>query len=207
MGSVYARLGTEVTVVEFLDAITPGMDAEVQKVFQRTLKKQGLKFIMGAAVQSVETLKTKAKVNYKLRKDDSNHQLDADVVLVATGRKPYTDGLGLEALGVEMTPRGQIKTDDQWRTNVAGIYAIGDVTHRINLTPVAIREGMAFVETVFHDNPTPVDHDLVASAVFTQPELGPVGLRAEQAAAATVPAPAATGVRASWRPMCAFAWS
>ena len=99
LGSVYARLGSEVTVVEYLDTITPGMDGEVQKQFQRMLKKQGLDFIMGAAVQSVETLKTKAKVHYKLRKDDSEHTLDADVVLVATGRKPFTDGLGLDALG------------------------------------------------------------------------------------------------------------
>src|SRR6056300_1480670 len=106
LGSVYARLGSEVTVIEFLDVITPGMDGEIQKTFQRTLKKQGLNFIMGAAVQSVETSKTKAKVHYKLRKDDSDHSLDADVVLVATGRKPFTDGLGLDALGVEMTPRG-----------------------------------------------------------------------------------------------------
>ena len=99
LGSVYARLGTEVQVVEFLDAITPGMDAEVQKTFQKLLTKQGLSFTMGAAVQSVAATKTKAKVTYKLRKDDSEHSVDADIVLVATGRKPYTDGLGLEALG------------------------------------------------------------------------------------------------------------
>ena len=111
LGSVYARLGAEVTVIEYLDAITPGMDAEVQKTFQRTLKKQGLKFVMGAAVQSVERLKTKAKVHYELRKDGSAQQIDADVVLVATGRKPFTDGLGLGELGVEMSERGQIKTD------------------------------------------------------------------------------------------------
>ena len=101
LGSVYARLGAEVTVIEFLDAITPGMDAEIQKTFQRTLKKQGLNFVMGAAVQSVEAMKTKAKVTYKRRKDDSEHTLDADVVLVATGRKPFTEGLGLDALGME----------------------------------------------------------------------------------------------------------
>jgi dihydrolipoamide dehydrogenase len=84
LGSVYARLGSEVTVVEFLNAITPGMDAEVQKTFQRILKKQGLKFVMGAAVQSVDRLKAKARVNYKVRKDESDHQIEADVVLVAT---------------------------------------------------------------------------------------------------------------------------
>jgi dihydrolipoamide dehydrogenase len=114
MGSVYARLGTKVTVVEYLDQITPGMDAEVQKTFQRILKKQGLDFILGAAVQKVDD-KSKANVTYKLRKDDSEATIEADTVLVATGRKPYTDGLGLEALGVEMTERGQVKTDAHFR--------------------------------------------------------------------------------------------
>ena len=95
LGSVYARLGAEVTVIEFLDAITPGMDAEVSKNFQRMLKKQGLKFIMGAAVQKTEASKTKAKVTYKLRKDDSEHVIDADTVLLATGRRPFVDGLAL----------------------------------------------------------------------------------------------------------------
>ena len=113
LGSVYARLGSEVQVVEFLDAITPGMDAEVQRSFQKLLTKQGLNFTLGAAVQSVEATKTKAKVTYKLRKDDSEHTIDADTVLVSTGRKPYTDGLGLEGLGIAMTERGQVKTDAQ----------------------------------------------------------------------------------------------
>src|SRR6056297_2942843 len=143
LGSVYARLGSEVTVVEFLDHVTPGMDGEVQKNFQKLLKKQGLEFIMGAAVQSVETLKTKAKVNYKLRKDDSEHQLDADVVLVATGRRPYTEGLGLDALGIETTKGGQIKTDKHWQTSVKGIYAIGDAIEGPMLAHKAEDEGMA----------------------------------------------------------------
>ena len=90
-------LGAEVEVIEFLDEITPGMDVEVAKTFRKILKKQGLNFTLGAAVQGVETLKTKAKVTYKLRKDDSENLVDADVVLVATGRRPYTEGLGLDA--------------------------------------------------------------------------------------------------------------
>jgi dihydrolipoamide dehydrogenase len=102
------------------------MDGEVQKTFQRILKKQGMSFIMGAEVMGTKATKTKAKVTYRLHKDDSRHELDADTVLLATGRKPYTDGLGLEALGVGMTDRGVIKTDTQWKTNQAGIYAIGD---------------------------------------------------------------------------------
>ncbi|MFT5364815.1 MAG: dihydrolipoamide dehydrogenase, partial [Dinoroseobacter sp.] len=142
MGSVYARLGTEVKVIEFMDTITPGMDADTAKTFQRTLKKQGMAFIMGAAVQKVETLKTKAKVTYKLRKNDSETTLDADVVLVATGRKPFTEGLGLDALGIKMTERGQI-AQDSYRTNIPGLYAIGDVIEGPMLAHKAEDEGMA----------------------------------------------------------------
>ncbi|MEM9241094.1 MAG: dihydrolipoyl dehydrogenase, partial [Pseudomonadota bacterium] len=183
MGSVYARLGSEVTVVEFLDAITPGMDAEVQKVFQRTLKKQGLTFIMGAAVQSVEASKTKAKVNYKLRKDDSDNQIEADIVLVATGRKPYTDGLGLDALGVAMTDRGQIKTDDQWRTNVAGIYAIGDAIEGPMLAHKAEDEGMAAAEVIagHHGH---VNYGVIPGVIYTHPEVASVGKTEEELKAA-----------------------
>ncbi|MDR9427632.1 MAG: dihydrolipoyl dehydrogenase [Salibaculum sp.] len=174
LGSVYQRLGAEVTVIEYLDTITPGMDAEVQKGFQKLLKKQGMDFIMGAAVQGVETLKTKAKVTYKLRKDDSKHVLDADTVLVATGRKPYTDGLGLEALGVEMSDRGQIKTDAHFATNVSGIYAIGDAIAGPMLAHKAEDDGMACAETlagqVGH-----VDYNLVPGVIYTHPEVANVG--------------------------------
>ena len=104
-----------------------------------------------------------------------------DAVLFATGRTPNTDGLGLETLGVELGRAGQVVVDDYSQTAVPSIYAVGDVTNRVNLTPVAIREGAAFVETVFHGNPTPVDHDLIPSAVFTQPEMGTVGLSEEAA--------------------------
>ncbi|GAW34327.1 dihydrolipoyl dehydrogenase 3 [Roseovarius sp. A-2] len=174
MGSVYARLGSEVTVVEYLDAITPGMDGEVQKSFQRTLKKQGIKFVMGAAVQSVEALKTKAKVNYKLRKDDSEHQLDADVVLVATGRKPYVDGLGLDSLGVEMTERGQIKTDDHWQTNIKGVYAIGDAIEGPMLAHKAEDEGMA-VACVLAGQHGHVNYNVIPGVIYTHPEVANVG--------------------------------
>ena len=142
LGSVYARLGTEVEVIEYLDQITPGMDSEVCKTFQRLLAKQGLGFTLGAAVQSVEATKSKAKVTYKLRKDDSEHTMEADVVLVATGRKPYTDGLGLSGLGVEMTDRGQVKTDGHYATNIKGIYAIGDAITGPMLAHKAEDEGM-----------------------------------------------------------------
>ncbi|SFO31492.1 dihydrolipoamide dehydrogenase [Roseovarius lutimaris] len=174
MGSVYARLGTDVTVVEYLDAITPGMDAEVQKTFQRILKKQGLKFVMGAAVQSVETLKTKAKVNYKLRKNDKEETVDADIVLLATGRKPYTDGLGLADLGVEMTDRGQIKTDDHWQTNVKGIYAIGDAIAGPMLAHKAEDEGMACAE-VLAGKHGHVNYGVIPGVIYTHPEVANVG--------------------------------
>jgi dihydrolipoamide dehydrogenase len=179
LGSVYSRLGANVTVVEYLDAVTPGMDGEIQKTFQRTLKKQGLEFVMGAAVQSVETLKTKAKVHYKLRKDDSEHTLDADVVLVATGRKPYTDGLGLDALGVEMSERGQIKTDDHWRTNVEGIYAIGDAIAGPMLAHKAEDEGMAVAEVVAGKHGH-VNYDVIPGVIYTHPEVANVGKTEEQ---------------------------
>ena len=175
LGSVYTRLGSEVTVIEFLDAITPGMDSDVQKTFQRTLKKQGLKFIMGAAVSSVEKLKTKAKVTYKLRKDESEHQLDADTVLVATGRRTFTDGLGLEALRVALSDRGQIKTDDQWRTNVTGIYAIGDAIDGPMLAHKAEDEGMAAAD-VIADKHGHVNYGVIPGVIYTHPEVANVGL-------------------------------
>ncbi|MFW2543407.1 dihydrolipoyl dehydrogenase [Primorskyibacter sp. 2E107] len=174
MGSVYARLGTEVHVIEFLDAITPGMDSEVQKTFQRILKKQGLNFIMGAAVQKVEATKTKAKVTYTLRKDDSEASLDADVVLCATGRRPYTDGLGLEAMGIEMTERGQIKTDGHWQTNVKGIYAIGDAIEGPMLAHKAEDEGMAVAEVIAGKHGH-VNYGVIPGVIYTAPEVASVG--------------------------------
>jgi dihydrolipoamide dehydrogenase len=173
MGSVYARLGAEVTVVEYLDHITPGIDAEVARTFQRLLGKQGLTFVLGAAVQSAEVARGKAKVTYKLRKDESEHVLDADVVLVATGRRPYTAGLGLEALGVEME-RGMVKTDAQWRTNVAGIYAIGDVVAGPMLAHKAEDEGMAVAEVMAGQHGH-VNYAVIPGVIYTAPEVATVG--------------------------------
>lgn len=174
LGSVYQRLGAEVTVIEFLDVITPGMDPEVQKTFQRILKKQGLNFVMGAAVQKTEATKTKAKVTYKLRQDDSEHVIEADTVLVATGRKPFSDGLGLEALGVEMTQRGQIKVGSDWQTNVPGIYAIGDVTEGPMLAHKAEDEGMAAAEQVAGKHGH-VNYGVIPGVIYTWPEVANVG--------------------------------
>ena len=174
LGSVYKRLGAEVTVIEYLDVVTPGMDGEIQKVFQRTLKKQGMEFIMGAAVQKAEARKNKAKVTYKLRKDDSEHELEADVVLVATGRRPYTDGLGLDALGVEMSPRGQIKVGQDWQTNVPGIYAIGDCIDGPMLAHKAEDEGMAAAEQVAGKHGH-VNYGVIPGVIYTAPEVANVG--------------------------------
>ncbi len=174
LGSVYKRLGADVTVVEYLDVITPGMDGEVQKTFQRILKKQGLNFVMGAAVQKVDATKTKAKVSYTLRKDDSEHVIDADTVLVATGRKPFTDGLGLDALGVEMSARGQIKAGKDWQTNVPGLYAIGDVIDGPMLAHKAEDEGMAAAEQVAGKHGH-VNYGVIPGVIYTHPEVANVG--------------------------------
>lgn len=179
MGSVYARLGAEVTVVEFLDHITPGMDAEIQRTFQKILKKQGLEFVMGAAVQGVETLKTKAKVTYKLRKDDSEHVIDTDTVLVATGRRAFTDGLGLAELGVEVNDRGVVSTDGHWKTNIPGIYAIGDAIAGPMLAHKAEDEGMAVAETIAGQKGH-VNYDVIPGVIYTHPEVASVGLTEEQ---------------------------
>lgn len=174
LGSVYKRLGSEVKVIEFLDHITPGMDAEVQKTFQRTLKKQGLEFQLGAAVQGVEVKGGKAKITYKLRKDDSEHTEEADTVLVATGRVPYTDGLGLAELGVEMHERGQIKTDEHWATSVKGIYAIGDAITGPMLAHKAEDEGMAVAETIAGQKGH-VNYGVIPGVIYTHPEVATVG--------------------------------
>ena len=174
LGSVYARLGAEVTVVEYMDAVCPGMDADVQRTFKRILEKQGLKFIMGAAVQGVDATKTKAKVRYQPKKGGDEEVLDADVVLVATGRKPFAEGLGLDALGVKMTDRGQIAVDGKWATNVPGIYAIGDVIDGPMLAHKAEDEGMAVAE-VLAGKHGHVNYGVIPGVVYTTPEVATVG--------------------------------
>ncbi len=179
LGSVYARLGADVTVVEFLDAVTPGMDAEVQKTLPRILKKQGLNIITGAAVQSVEAMKTKAKVTWKMRKDDSEQIAEAEYVLVATGRKPFTEGLGLDALGVKLSKRGQIETDAHWATKVKGIYAIGDVIAGPMLAHKAEDEGMAVAEVIAGKHGH-VNYDVIPGVIYTTPEVASVGKTEQQ---------------------------
>ncbi|MEO0401189.1 MAG: dihydrolipoyl dehydrogenase [Pseudomonadota bacterium] len=174
LGSVYSRLGTDVEVIEFLDAVTPGMDAEVQRQFQKLMTKQGLSFTMGAAVQKVEASKTKAKVTYTLRSDKSEHVVDADIVLVATGRKPFTDGLGLDKINLALTQRGQIKVDAHWQTNVPGIYAIGDVIEGPMLAHKAEDEGMAVADTIAGKHGH-VNYGVIPGVIYTHPEVANVG--------------------------------
>ena len=180
LGSVYARLGTKVTIIEYLDYITPGMDKEVQKTFLRILKKQGISFVMGAAVQSASKSKSVGTVKYKLNKDDSLHELEGDTILVATGRKPNTNGLGLSKLNMELTERGQIKTDSGWQTNIPSIYAIGDVVEGPMLAHKAEDEGMAVAEKIAGKNGH-VNYQVIPSVIYTAPEVASVGLTEQQA--------------------------
>lgn len=180
LGSVYARLGTKVTIIEYLDYITPGMDKEVQKTFLRILKKQGISFVMGAAVQSASKSKSVGTVKYKLNKDDSLHELEGDTILVATGRKPKTNGLGLGKLNMELTERGQIKTDSGWQTNIPSIYAIGDVVEGPMLAHKAEDEGMAVAEQIAGKNGH-VNYQVIPSVIYTAPEVASVGLTEQQA--------------------------
>ena len=177
MGSIYSRLGTEVTVIEYLDHITPGMDLEISKNFQRTLKKQGLKFIMGAAVQSAISTKSKATVVYK--KSDVETKIETDIVLVSTGRKPFIDGLNFKEIGGELTHTGQIKTDNKWKTSIDGIYAIGDAITGPMLAHKAEDEGMAVAE-VLSGKHGHVNYNVIPGVIYTTPEVANVGKTEEE---------------------------
>ena len=178
LGSVWRRLGAEVQVIEFLDQITPGMDLEVCKQFQKILTKQGIQFTLGSAVQGVEK-GDRLTVTYKSRKDDSVEKVEADVVLLATGRKPYTEGLGLEEAGVKVTDRGMVETDANWRTNVEGIYAIGDVIKGPMLAHKAEDEGVAVAESIAGQHGH-VNYGVIPSVIYTDPEVASVGQTEEQ---------------------------
>ena len=177
MGSIYSRLGTDVTVIEYMDHITPGMDLEISKNFQRTLKKQGLKFIMDAAVKSANSTKTKANVIYK--KADAEIKIDAEIVLVSTGRKPFTNGLNFLEIGGELTERGQIKTNNKWQTSVEGIYAIGDAIAGPMLAHKAEDEGIAVAEVIAGKHGH-VNYDVIPGVIYTTPEVANVGKTEEE---------------------------
>ena len=185
LGSVWSRLGAKVTVVEYLDTILGGMDGEVSKQFQRILAKQGMEFNLGAKVTGVEKSGAGAKVTFEPVKGGEAQTLEADVVLVATGRKPYTAGLGLEESGVALDNRGRVEIDGHYRTNVAGIYAIGDVVKGPMLAHKAEDEGVALAEILAGQHGH-VNYDVIPGVVYTQPEVASVGKTEEELKAAGV---------------------
>lgn len=178
LGSVWRRLGAKVTVVEFLDRILPGMDGDTAKQFMRILKKQGMDFKLGHKVTGVEKLKSKTKVSIEPSKGGDAEIIDADVVLVAIGRRPFTQNLGLESVGVEMDKRGFIPTT-HFQTNVAGIYAIGDCTPGPMLAHKAEDEAVACVETIAGKSGH-VNYDVIPGVVYTYPEVASVGKTEEE---------------------------
>jgi len=181
LGSVWERLGAEVTVVEFAGAIGgAGIDAEVSKTFERVLKKQGLKFKLNTKVMGVETKPGGgASVKVEAAKGGKEDVLDCDVVLVAIGRRPFTDKLGLENAGVKMADRGKIEVNDQFQTNVPNIYAIGDIIDGPMLAHKAEDEGVLAVEAM-NGAHVHLDYNLVPSVVYTHPEVAWVGKTEEQ---------------------------
>nr|WP_321461444.1 dihydrolipoyl dehydrogenase [uncultured Cohaesibacter sp.] len=179
LGSVWRRLGAEVTVVEFLDRILPGMDGEVVKNAQRIFKKQGFDFKLGTKVTGVEKHKKGVKVTLEPAKGGEASELEADIVLVAIGRRPYTEGLGLEAVGVALDERGRVATDGHFKTNIEGIYAIGDVIAGPMLAHKAEDDGVALAETLA-GQAGHVDYNLVPGVVYTMPEIAVIGKSEEQ---------------------------
>ena len=182
MGSVWSRLGAKVTVVEFLDRIVPTMDGEVRKTFQRSLTKQGFKFKLSTAVKSAEIQADgRVKLTMAPAAGGDTSEMVVDTVLVSTGRVPYTEGLGLRELGVEMDKRGviQIKQDGSFETNVPGIFAIGDVVPGPMLAHKAEEEGIACVERLAGRGGH-INYNVIPSICYTHPEVASVGLTEEQ---------------------------
>jgi dihydrolipoamide dehydrogenase len=174
LGSVWRRLGSQVTVVEFLDRILPGMDSEVARQSQRLFEKQGMAFKLGSKVSAVDTSGKKLKVKVEPSKGGDAETLDADVVLVSIGRVPYTEGLGLSEAGVALDERGRVKTDAHFATNVPGIYAIGDVIVGPMLAHKAEDEGVAVAE-ILTGQAGHVNYDVIPAVVYTWPEIASVG--------------------------------
>ena len=179
MGSVWGRLGAKVTVVEFLDRITPGMDNEVAKQFQKILTKQGFEFKLGTKVTAAENKGKKVALTLEPAKGGDAEKMEADVVLVAIGRRAYTDGLGLENVGIKTDDRGRIETDAQLRTNVGNIYAIGDVIKGPMLAHKAEEEGVAVAELLAGQHGH-VNYNAIPGVVYTHPEVATVGKTEEE---------------------------
>ena len=179
LGSVWHRLGSEVTVVEFLDRILPGMDGEIARQFQRLLEKQGFKFRLGAKVTGVDTSGKTLVAKIEPASGGAQETLEADVVLVCIGRVPYTEGLGLQEAGVGVDNRGRVQIDPHFSTNVKGIYAIGDVVEGPMLAHKAEDEGVAVAE-IIAGQAGHVNYDVIPGVVYTTPEVAAVGKTEEE---------------------------
>jgi dihydrolipoamide dehydrogenase len=179
LGSVWRRLGAQVTVVEFLDHILPGLDGEVARAFHRLQQKQGIEFKLSAKVTGIDASGKTLKVKVEPAAGGAAETLEADIVLVAIGRVPYTDGLGLEAVGVNKDNRGRVLIDSHFRTNVAGIYAIGDAVAGPMLAHKAEEEGVAAAEIVA-GQAGHVNYDVIPNVVYTKPEIASVGKTEEE---------------------------
>jgi dihydrolipoamide dehydrogenase len=178
LGSVWRRLGAEVTVIEYLDRILPGMDDEIAKNFLRIQQKQGIAFRLSSKVTAVEKSGKGAKVTFEPVAGGAAETAEADVVLVATGRRPYTDGLGLEAVGVALE-RGRVVIDEHFTTNVPGIYAIGDVVRGPMLAHKAEDEGVCVAEILAGQKPH-INYDCIPGVVYTWPEVASIGKTEEE---------------------------
>ncbi|MDR6658129.1 dihydrolipoyl dehydrogenase [Tardiphaga robiniae] len=185
LGSVWRRLGAEVTVVEFLDRILPGMDGEVAKQFQRMLEKQGMTFKLGAKVTGVDTSGKKLKAQIEPAAGGAAESIEADVILVAIGRVAYTEALGLKEAGVELDERGRVKIDHHFSSNVKGVYAIGDVVAGPMLAHKAEDEGVACAE-LLAGQAGHVNYDVIPGVVYTTPEVAAVGKTEEELKAAGI---------------------
>jgi dihydrolipoamide dehydrogenase len=179
LGSVYARLGAKVTVIEYLDRILPGMDADVAKNFQRMLQKQGFGFRLSSKVTGAVTAKDKVTLSVEPAAGGAAEAIEADVVLVAVGRVPYTEGLGLDAVGVKRDNRGRVEVDDHYATNVPGIHAIGDVIKGPMLAHKAEDEGIALAE-ILAGQAGHVNYGVIPGVVYTAPEVAAVGKTEEE---------------------------
>ncbi|MHA6333227.1 dihydrolipoyl dehydrogenase [Qipengyuania sp. CAU 1752] len=180
LGSVWRRLGAEVICVEFLDEILPGMDGDVRKEARKIFKKQGIEFKLSTKVTGVTIKGKKATLTLEPAAGGDAETMEADCVLVSIGRKPNTDGLGLDAIGLEVNKRGQIETDHDFRTKVDGVWAIGDVIPGPMLAHKAEDEGIAVAENIAGQTGI-VNHDVIPSVVYTMPEIAGVGLTTEEA--------------------------
>jgi dihydrolipoamide dehydrogenase len=179
MGTVWRRLGSKVTVVEFLDRITPGMDGEIAKDFQKILTKQGVAFKLGTKVTGVDSAGERLKVMVEAAQGGAAETIECDTVLVSIGRQPYTAGLGLEAVGVRLDNRGRVETDGRFRTSVPGIWAIGDAIVGPMLAHKAEEEGSCVAEMLAGQQPH-IDYDLIPGVVYTEPEVASIGKTEEQ---------------------------